>query len=456
MRPEVTEILNLQEAFLASIENINRSEHKQIYQMFLLSVIFLFRLMSSKCLQENIRQWETDLKHIDNNYEKNRKRTQQVLNKKKESINKFKQKLHDTRDESDLELNKLLSSMMRDFDNRNEAALQEDKIFCEDISNHEQRYYLLVFDWLQPLMTELCALLTQLQETNDFSKHVNDIRKLDKHAIKSKISSSGSDPEMCGKVHQSVKDDNLNISTKTTKCNTPVLNEGEEFERSQSPYSVALSPKLISKITKRPPLPCQRPKNQQSIVSTPSKSDEKDLFTNDPIISRNETKCFNINEVQGKFAAPGFLKFPELKESEMARQIVFSCENKEENNIRTKVQNFDASQRGKSNVSETRTSLPYPVIVPPHRQAAIKPYYSEISEAHIRSMTPQCVSTKTSSIPNKKLGETSHQSASNISRDSRPMTPPLKSIADQTAKAALIRTLITERLNSCSPVNFNA
>ena len=76
-------------------------------------------------------------------------------------------------------------------------------------------------------------------------------------------------------------------------------------------------------------------------MSTPSKSDEKDLFTNDPIISRNETKCFNINEVQGKFAAPGFLKFPELKESEMARQIVFSCENKEENNIRTKVQNFE-------------------------------------------------------------------------------------------------------------------
>lgn len=36
-----------------------------------------------------------------------------------------------------------------------------------------------------------------------------------------------------------------------------------------------------------------------------------------------------------------------------------------------------------------------------------------------------------------------------------PQSPPLKTIADQTAKAALIRTLITERLNSCSPVPCN-
>ena len=33
-------------------------------------------------------------------------------------------------------------------------------------------------------------------------------------------------------------------------------------------------------------------------------------------------------------------------------------------------------------------------------------------------------------------------------------SPPIKTIGDQTAKAALIRTLITQRLNSCSPVPY--
>merc|ERR1712061_653879 len=37
-----------------------------------------------------------------------------------------------------------------------------------------------------------------------------------------------------------------------------VKTRGEEFERSQSPYSIALVPQINSKITKRPPRPQSR------------------------------------------------------------------------------------------------------------------------------------------------------------------------------------------------------
>ena len=45
-------------------------------------------------------------------------------------------------------------------------------------------------------------------------------------------------------------------------------------------------------------------------------------------------------------------------------------------------------------------------------------------------------------------------SPSGITSSNRPVSPAIKSIGDQTAKAAFIRTLITERLNSCSPVSW--
>lgn len=50
--------------------------------------------------------------------------------------------------------------------------------------------------------------------------------------------------------------------------------------------------------------------------------------------------------------------------------------------------------------------------------------------------------------------ETSERISQSTPSRGSPLSPAIKNIGDQTVKAALIRTLITERLNSCSPVSW--
>ena len=66
--------------------------------------------------------------------------------------------------------------------------------------------------------------------------------------------------------------------------------------------------------------------------------------------------------------------------------------------------------------------------------------------------------TKYADINKKKVELFSPENKRSVSprmmSPSRPVSPAVRSIGDQTARAALIRTLITERLNSCSPIHW--
>ena len=387
--------------------------------------------------------WERGVQQLEDNYEKGRKKNLLILQKKKESINKFKEKCSQM-DQQDASLMKLLSGMIKDYDSRNEIALQEDKFFYEDISEHEIKYYQIILNWLQPIMKEVNEMLSQL---NDFfetsSQHVNDIIRINKRVGKCKTSqNASSDPESCREDDKSVSDIDPRISQQRS-CKT-VGKPERDIERAHSPYSIALSPKLVSKLTGRPPLPVQRnnPKQSQHMFST------RDAAFHDTIINRNDTKCFNTSEVQGKFTSPGFFKFSEQKETENVKQIIFSCKSKQsdENSIKQKEHDiFDSLTESQSSTchSMLRPNLPYPVFVSDFSQEKLS-HSSDSEEKKLKSITSEkSVSTKSSSI-------------APVFICSRPKTPPLKTIADQTAKAALIRTMITERLNSCSPVNFSS
>ena len=379
--------------------------------------------------------WEIKIQQLEDNFEKSRKKNQLVLQKKKESIKKFKEKCNKT-DQQDPSLLKLLSGMIKDYDSRNEIALQEEKMFYEGITEHEHEFYQITLSWLQPMMREVKEMLKQLDNFFETSQHhVNDIMKLKKHISKCKPSpSASSDHETSKKDDKSVIDNDRGISQQQ---NDKKLIKHDE-ERAHSPYSVALSPKLVSKLAGRPPLPVQKhsPKHPHTTVSA------KDSVFHETIINRNAIKCFDISEVQGEFTSPGFLKFPAQSETENQKQIVFNCKSKQLDSKNVKEHDiFDSlkESQDKSCHSKLGTNLPHPVLVSDFRNTKVM-HSSDKEEKNLKSINSES-SVSPTSAP--------------VFTHIRPKTPPLKTIADQTAKAALIRTMITERLNSCSPVNFS-
>ena len=382
--------------------------------------------------------WKIKVEQLEDNFQKSRNKNQLVLQKKQESIKKFKEKCSE-KDQKDPSLLKLLSGMIKDLDSRNDLALQEEKMFYESIAEHEHEYYQITLSWLQPLMKEVQEMLKQLDNFYETSQqHVNDIIKLKKDVGKCKPSpSEGSDHESCKKDDKSVIDNDPSISQQQT-CKNVVKHDEE---RAHSPYSIALSPKLVSKLTGRPPLPVQKhgPKHMHPTVVA------KDPVHYETIINRNAIKCFDISEVQGELTSPRFHKFPEQTENE--KQIVFNCKSKQLDGKNLKGKEHDILDSLKESQDNSchlklRTNLPYPVLVSDFRNTKVI-HSSDKDEKNLKSINSEpSVTTKS-------------QTFAPVLAYSRPKTPPLKTIADQTAKAALIRTMITERLNSCSPVNFS-
>ena len=397
--------------------------------------------MSVRALKEKLFGWETKIQQLEDSFEKSRNKNQLVLQKKKDSIKKFKEKCNGA-DQQDPSLLKLLSGMIKDCDSRNDLALQEEKMFYESISEHEHEYYQITLSWLQPMMKEVKEMLKQLDNFFETSQHhVNDIMKLKKHVSKCKPSpSASSDHENCKKDDKSVIDNDLSISQQLN-CKNLVKHDEE---RAHSPYSIALSPKSVSKLTQRPPLPVQ--KHSPKHPHTTNAVNTKDSVIHETIINRNAIKCFDISEGQGEFTSPGFLKFPTQSGTENEKQIVFNCKSKQldSKNLKRREHNiFDSlkESQDKSCHSKLETNLPHPVLVSDFRNTKVM-HSSDKEEKNLKSINSESsVSTSPTSAP--------------VFTHIRPKTPPLKTIADQTAKAALIRTMITERLNSCSPVNFS-
>merc|ERR1712147_601513 len=109
--------MSLNEAFLQRITNINSS-------------------LSVRALKERTLGWKIKVEQLEDNFQKSRNKNQLVLQKKQDSIKKFKEKCSE-KDQKDPSLLKLLSGMIKDLDSRNDLALKEEKMFYESIAEHE-------------------------------------------------------------------------------------------------------------------------------------------------------------------------------------------------------------------------------------------------------------------------------------------------------------------------------
>ena len=359
--------------------------------------------MSIKHLEQRIREWDLELQQIEQLFDEKKKRTEQILKRKNESMTKLKQKCQSKSE--DHEMNKLLSGMMRDYEKLYQKAVDQDKLFFENISNHEQNFFLMIMEWLQPMMKELIALMNQQDFHGQSCKKPNDIINTNKHKEYGDISKTTSEKSQCSFLDQC---QSQIPAHQNIKCEI-------DYERSQSPYSVAISPYTISKLKQRPPLPKQKiqvTKYTESYNDTDYKNG-----------NRNDKTFCDYNENQGRITSSGFLKFPVQLQSE-------KCKNQN----KAKEETYNKTQI-KRNSEFRHESLS-------KEQEKLFLLTSDVSGTKSKSITSQCVPAKSNA--DKKIGD-----------QNRPMTPPLKTIADQTAKAALIRTLITERINSCSPVSFN-
>ena len=139
------------------------------------------------------------------------------------------------------EMKKLLSGMSRDLEIRNIEMTKLEQTFLGDFTIHQGKFYKMIQDWVQPFLHEISALMTQLDRRTDIQSEIinpnlkkND--KIDKNVEHDLLCADPMSP-----TYQEIRG---NVKTR-----------GEEFERSQSPYSIALVPQINSKITKRPPRP---------------------------------------------------------------------------------------------------------------------------------------------------------------------------------------------------------
>ena len=101
------------------------------------------------------------------------------------------------------------------------------------------------------------------------------------------------------------------------------------------------------------------------------------------------------------------------------------------------------------NFHSSNRSSPVPVLVseiPPSRK--YKCVSTPAKRSEIKEGNSDSINFKTS----RPCSPDGNQEKIVTMNQARPLSPSIKSIGDQTARAAFIRTLITERLHSCSPL----
>ena len=196
----------------------------------------------------------------------------------------------------------------------------------------------------------------------------------------------------------------------------------------------------VSKLPHRPPLPQSCTKIKQNLSkSIDYPKEESTTELGQKTVKRNETINLgnNGNHTNNVASHAEYFRFSEQKECKVGKQIVFNSQNIARNSSHESEMNTLHS-----NFVQNNDNLPYPVL----NSLKIQDSQQQISETNAQ-LTSQAVQSS-SPAPKKSCDITP--------TINRPKTPPLKAIGDQTAKAALIRTLITERLNSCSPVSFTS
>ena len=142
------------------------------------------------------------------------------------------------------EMQKLLSGMSKDLEIKNTEMTKLEQTFLRDFTIHQGKFYMIIQDWVQPFLQEISALMTQLDRRDDIQSEIRTENLTKNH-----------------KIDKNVEHDLLcadPMSPTSPEIREIVKTRGEEFERSQSPYSIALVPQVNSKITKRPPRPQSR------------------------------------------------------------------------------------------------------------------------------------------------------------------------------------------------------
>ena len=91
--------------------------------------------MSVELFEREFNTWASELENIEDSFETSRKKNIQVLKKKRDSIEKLKQKLQTNQNEP--ELTKLLAGMIKDYETKSESSFIKDKMYFEEIKRHE-------------------------------------------------------------------------------------------------------------------------------------------------------------------------------------------------------------------------------------------------------------------------------------------------------------------------------
>ena len=129
--------------------------------------------------------------------------------------------------------------MSKDLEVRNMETTKLEQIFLRDITVHQGKLYMILQNWVQPFLQEISALMTQLDRPNNIQSEIRTENLRKNH----KIYKNAQHDLLCGDP----------MSPTSPEIREIVKTRGVEFERSQSPYSIALVPQINSKITQRPP-----------------------------------------------------------------------------------------------------------------------------------------------------------------------------------------------------------
>ena len=138
-------------------------------------------------------------------------------------------------------MKKLLSGMSKDLEIKSSETTKLEQNFLREFTVHQEKFYMILQNWVKPFLQEITALMTQLDRRTNIQSEIRDANLEKNHKIDKNVE------------HDLLCDDPMSPTSQETR--KIVKTRGEEFERSQSPYSIALVPQINTKITKRPPRP---------------------------------------------------------------------------------------------------------------------------------------------------------------------------------------------------------
>merc|ERR1711892_380406 len=433
------------------------------------------------------------------------------LKKKKDSILKMDKKIKNGKQEP--ELSKLRDSMVKDLQTRSEIFAEQERMAVREISCQERTHFTTFAACLKPVMAEECAMLSQAKMLREVTEKLNDIisdpfknlhhseNNLEPlNTSETKPTKSKHISRKCFKSEKQSQRFSTTHRERETKqkqsgTNQPAL-------RSLSPYSVPITtPIEDTKVTARPPLP------QKAYNITKAAKIHGNVDTAEAVVEKRPAALPQQGHAQ-KIGPPSPAKqgslISDMREQETKNKGTGNKKMMEESVKRQGVSNSSSSGSedfnlhftpgpvltGKGKPQQTEVQPPPTVVTttnaqqypslphPPVTTLSNKPT-SISASTHDKSRAvpnpcypcpyiskpitpytsvPPCstpIHILKPALPNVGMPNSVKVSpfTPTPSIASPPVpSPPIKTIGDQTAKAALIRTLITQRLNSCSPV----